>query len=57
MQILPVQLGDDFVVLAFDAFIFVLTLRKSYGHAMQMRHFNQASIAEILLRDGEPFLR
>ncbi|EIM87051.1 uncharacterized protein STEHIDRAFT_167922 [Stereum hirsutum FP-91666 SS1] len=46
------KLGDNFVALAFDASIFVLTLRKTYGHAMRMRRSNQVSIAEILLRDG-----
>ncbi|EIM83441.1 uncharacterized protein STEHIDRAFT_113570 [Stereum hirsutum FP-91666 SS1] len=38
---------------AFDAFVFAVTVFKVYRHALEMRKFGQISVTKILLRDGE----
>lgn len=37
----------------FDVFTIVLTLRRCYYHAVEMRRLRKISVAQILLRDGE----
>ena len=41
-----------FIALAFDAFIFALTLKKTFHHAMEMKRLGELSIAQVILRDG-----
>lgn len=50
---LIVQLTTDSCALAFDTFIFVMTLGKTYHHVRELRRLGRTGIAVVLLRDGE----
>lgn len=42
------------LTLAFNTFIFGVTVVQTYRHAMEMRKHGQTSVTEVLLRDGTP---
>lgn len=41
------------LTLAFNAFVFGLTVVQTYWHTVEMRKYGQTSVTEILLRDGK----
>lgn len=47
-----VQLATTALALAFDLFVFAMTLSKAYFHVREMRRFGKTSILELILRDG-----
>ncbi|EIM82967.1 uncharacterized protein STEHIDRAFT_160579 [Stereum hirsutum FP-91666 SS1] len=48
----PTDIVTAVLPLAFDAYVFGITVFKTYGHVTQMRKQGQRSITEVLLRDG-----
>ncbi|EIM84152.1 uncharacterized protein STEHIDRAFT_113331 [Stereum hirsutum FP-91666 SS1] len=46
------QLATTALALAFDLFVFAMTLSKAYFHVREMRRFGKTSILELILRDG-----
>ncbi|KIK50962.1 hypothetical protein GYMLUDRAFT_50871 [Collybiopsis luxurians FD-317 M1] len=47
-----VELSIPFITLAFDIFIFGLTLRKTFKHAIAMRRLRESSVTQVIVRDG-----
>lgn len=41
------------LALVFDAFVFGVTVYKTYGHAMEMRARGERGLTGVLLRDGQ----
>lgn len=41
------------LALLFDAYVFGVTVYKTYGHAMQMRARGERGLTGVLLRDGQ----
>ena len=54
LPIFSAQLAIPFLNLAFDVFIFGLTLRKTFHHAIEMNRLGQSTITQVILRDGRP---
>ncbi|KAJ4466102.1 hypothetical protein C8J55DRAFT_527398 [Lentinula edodes] len=51
-----VEIGIPFVVFGYDLFIFILTVRETVHHAINMHRIcpGQSSIAQIIVRDASP---
>ncbi|KAJ3881670.1 hypothetical protein F5051DRAFT_474294 [Lentinula edodes] len=51
---LKMEIGIPFVVFGYDLFIFILTVRETVHHAINMHRLcpGQSSIAQIIVRDG-----
>ncbi|EIM81238.1 uncharacterized protein STEHIDRAFT_162223 [Stereum hirsutum FP-91666 SS1] len=48
----PAGVASMVLTLAFNAFIFGITVVQTYWHTVEMRKYGQTSVTEILLRDG-----
>lgn len=49
----PAGVASMVLTLAFNAFIFGITVVQTYWHTVEMRKYGQTSVTEILLRDGK----
>ncbi|KIK52745.1 hypothetical protein GYMLUDRAFT_49789 [Collybiopsis luxurians FD-317 M1] len=47
-----VQLGIPIITLAFEVFMFILTLRKTFHHSFEMKRLGESSISQVVLQDG-----
>ncbi|KIK51160.1 hypothetical protein GYMLUDRAFT_252335 [Collybiopsis luxurians FD-317 M1] len=46
------QISIAFIDLAFNSFIFGATLAKTFHHAIEMKRLGEASVTQVILRDG-----